>query len=250
MIKAYFRPKTIQEAVDLLSSPNQKMVPLGGGTILSQNRDHEVAVVDLQECGLDRIAAHGSLLRIGATATLQTIGAHPGLSEHLREAVSKEANVNIRQKATIAGCVVSSDGRSVFLTALLALDSTLSWLPGSQQQGIGAFLLSRDKDWPGKFIEWVAIPLSAKLRVASVGRSPADLPVICVSLAVWPTGRVRIALGGFGPYPILAMDSPESDGAEYAVRDALTNSGDAWASAEYRQETAAMLVRRLLTDML
>ena len=73
MIKAYFRPKTIQEAVDLLSSPDQKMVPLGGGTILSQNRDHEVAVVDLQECGLDRIAAHGSLLRIGATATLRTM---------------------------------------------------------------------------------------------------------------------------------------------------------------------------------
>jgi len=249
VIKAYYRPKTIQEALDLLSKEDQEMIPLGGGTRISQIQDQEVSVVDLQALDLNQIMIQGNLLKIGSTVTLQAFSDFPGLSEHLRRAIDNEANFNLRQKATLAGSIVSGDGRSTLLTALLALGGSLSWLPGPISQGIGEFLLTRDTDWPGKLIEYVTIPLSAKILFSSIGRSPADLPIVCASVAVWPTGRVRIALGGFGLYPVLAMDAPDSGDAEFAVRDALAYSQDAWASKEYRQDAAVILVKRMLVEI-
>jgi CO/xanthine dehydrogenase FAD-binding subunit len=248
-IKAYYRPKTVQEALDLLPTNREKTIPLGGGTSVSRLKSQDVAVVDLQALGLDSITPLGHVLRAGGTATLHALGSFPGLEEGLRRAVELEANFNIRQRATIAGCIVTGDGRSTLLTALLAMDGLLTWLPGGVEQRIGEFLLTRADSWPGKIIESISLPLSVKFRFTAVGRSPADVPVICVGLTAWPSGRVRIAVGGYGPYPILALDAAETGGAEIAVRDALTHSGDDWASAEYRQEAAAVLVRRMLMEI-
>jgi len=249
VIKAYFRPKTMQEALDILSDPALNAIPLGGGTNISQIKSRDVAVVDLQELGLNYINPKGNSLKIGGTTTLNSLATYTGLDEQFRQAAAQEANYNIRQQATIAGTIVAGDGRSTLLVALLALNGFLSWLPGSLDQEIGEFLLTRNGNYPGKLIDSVTLPLNPKLRFSAVRRSPADLPEICVAMAVWPSGRLRIALGGFGPYPILALDAPERGGAEMAVRDALTNSGDQWASAEYRQQAGAALVRRMLAEL-
>lgn len=246
-ITAYYRPKTIQEALDILSK--RQAIPLGGGTSIARMKTRDIAVVDLQALGLEQIVAQGNVLKVGGTAPLNTISGYPGLSDELRIAISLEANFNLRQKATIAGCVVAGDGRSTLLTALLALDAKLTWLPGEAEQSLGEFLLTRADRRPGRIIASVSVPLNVRLRFSSVARSPADRPVICVGLAAWPSGRLRIALGGFGPCPILAMDAPDPGGAEFAVRDALTRSSDAWASAEYRQNAAAALVRRMLAEV-
>ncbi len=248
-IKAYYRPTTLEEALNLLSTEEGKAIPLGGGTSVSQIKSRDVSVVDLQALGLDQIAAQGHLLKIGGTATLQAMREYLKPNQPLCDAIELEANINIRQKATIAGAVVAGTGRSALLTALLALDAKLSWLPGPVEQGLGEFLLTRADQRPGKIIESVILPVKAKLKFSAVGRSPADVPLICVALAAWPSGRHRIALGGFGLVPILALDGPEPGGAEIAVRDALTGSGDAWASAEYRQAAAAVLVKRMLAEL-
>lgn len=248
-ITAYYRPKTIEEALDLLSDGQGKAIPLGGGTSIARIKSQDVAVVDLQALGLDQIETQGHLLKVGGAATLHALGSHPALSQDLRKAIDLETNYNLRQRATVAGSSVTGGGRSTFLTALLALDAKLSWLPGEVEQGLGEFLLTRSDRWPGKIITSISLPLKVHLRFTSVGRSPADLPIICVGLATWPSGRLRITLGGFGPYPILALDAPEAGGAEAAVRDALSRSSDAWASAEYRQEVASALVRRMLAEI-
>jgi len=44
----------------------------------------------------------------------------------------------------------------------------------------------------------------------------------------------------------LAMDGTEPDGIELAARNAFYESGDEWASAEYRISVAATLSRRCL----
>lgn len=248
-IKAYYRPKTTDEALNLLENSEGKVIPLGGGTSVSRMRTEDVAVVDLQELGLNQIAVQGHIIRVGGTATLEALRKHLDHDQSLCAAIELDANFNIRQMATVAGTIVTGNGRSAILAALLALDAKLSWLPGSVEQGLGEFLLTRSAGWPGKIIESISLPMNAKLHFSSVGRSPADLPIICVGLAAWPSGRVRIALGGFGSYPILALDAAEPGGAEAAVKDALTNGGDAWASAEYRQAAGAALVKRLLADM-
>jgi len=46
MITTYHRPKTLDEALTLLTQPNR--IPLGGGTLLSKPTADSVEVVELQ----------------------------------------------------------------------------------------------------------------------------------------------------------------------------------------------------------
>jgi CO/xanthine dehydrogenase FAD-binding subunit len=92
----------------------------------------------------------------------------------------------------------------------------------------------------------VTVPSNVRLAYEVVARTPADLPIVCAALARWPSGRVRLALGGFGSAPLLALDGPEASGIDQVARDAYSHAGDQWATAEYRQEAAAVLARRCL----
>ena len=130
MITAYHRPKTLDEALALLTQPNT--LPLGGGTLLSQPTVDPVQVVDLQALGLDSInkkgnpsASSGQALEIGATCTLQALLESELCPESLKIAIKLEAPINIRNSATVAGTLVASDGRSTLATALFSLDAKL-----------------------------------------------------------------------------------------------------------------------------
>ena len=70
-----------------------------------------------------------------------------------------------------------------------------------------------------------------------------------MALARWPSGRTRLAVGGYGNTPLLAMDGIESGGLEAAARNAFDGANDSWASAEYRQEVAGILVSRCLATI-
>ena len=65
-----------------------------------------------------------------------------------------------------------------------------------------------------------------------------------VAVAKWGSGRTRVALGGFGQAPIIAVDGMGGTGVDIASRDACFEAGDQWASAEYRREVAAKLALR------
>jgi CO/xanthine dehydrogenase FAD-binding subunit len=92
----------------------------------------------------------------------------------------------------------------------------------------------------------VNFPVNLKVAYESIARTPADQPIVCVVIAQWASDRTRVALGGWGEAPILAMDGPEADGVEIASRDAYSHAEDAWAGAEYRQEMAGILAIRCL----
>jgi CO/xanthine dehydrogenase FAD-binding subunit len=65
-------------------------------------------------------------------------------------------------------------------------------------------------------------------------------------VARWASGRTRLALGGYGKIPTLAMDGTEADGIDSAARNAFHEANDEWASAEYRLDVAATLAKRCL----
>ena len=247
MIVEYFRPKDIKEALDLLSRPEPLTIPLGGGTTLSHGEPSPVAVVDLQDLSLDQITREGSHLKIGAAVSLQELLLHADTPPKLAEVLRHEATPHIRNQATLAGSLVTADGRSPLATALLALDARLLIEPGAIKIYLGDWLPKRAARNRRELIVEVEIPLQAALKFEMVGRSPEDLPVVCVAVGEWPSGRTRIALGGTGMAPILAMDGPEKDGAEAAVENAYANASDAFASGEYRSQGAVVLVKRLLS---
>lgn len=248
MIVEYHRPETLDQALELLARTEVETVPLGGGTILNQPDPTPVAVVDLQALGLNIIEVKGKRLDLGATVTLQQLLDNSNIPIALKQAIRHEATYNIRQVATIAGALVAADGRSAFAAAMLALGAELT-LGSSDTIELGSFLPLRSRDERGFLITAVNIPNNVSLAYEYVARTPADLPIVCVAVAQWPSGRTRVALGGFGSAPLLAMDGPEPDGAEMAVRDAFREAGDQWASAEYRSNIAKTLVQRCLAQI-
>lgn len=250
MIIEYHRPETIDAALQLLARSEPRTYPLGGGGVLSQEHKQNFAVVDLQRLGLNQISIEGQLLTIGAAVTLQDIIESGVIPETilgaLRESLVQEAAVNLRRTATAAGSLVSCDGRSPFVTALLALDPRLVWAAGSDQMPLGDYLPLRDQFEHNRLMTGIKAPVNVQLMFSIVARSPMDRPIVCAAVAVWPSGRTRVTLGGFGKAPILAMDGPEPDGAVTAAREAYRFAGDAWATAEYRMDIAGKLVMRLL----
>jgi CO/xanthine dehydrogenase FAD-binding subunit len=253
MILEYHRPETIAEALALLARPEIPSIPLGGGSALDRSAKEPIAVVDLQALGLDFIQTRGNKLDIGATASLQTLLEEARIPAALRAAIRHEVAYNIRQVATLAGSLVSADGRSPFATAMLALDAELVYWPGENagegRVSLGDLFALRGETLRGRLITQATIPLNARLGYTYVARTPADLPLVCAAVAQWPSGRTRVCLGGYGSAPRLVMDGEEASGAELAARNAYAQAGDDWASAEYRQEVAAVLVRRCIEEL-
>ncbi len=241
MITNYHRPQTLDEALALLAQPNT--FPLGGGTLLSHPQTDSVSVVDLQRLGLDSLRVKGNDLEIGATCTLQALLESKDCPAALKIAIKLEAPINIRNSATVAGTLVSSDGRSPFATSLLAMDAKITVVSGqSSVVSIGEFLPLR----PSGLITLITIPLNTKFAFEFTSKTPADKPIVAAALAQWNSGRTRLTLGGYGKSPMLAMDGTEAEGLDAAARNAYHEANDDWASAEYRMDVAAVLAKRCL----
>ncbi len=229
MITAYHRPQTLEEALTLLTQPNT--LPLGGGTLLSKPTADSIEAVDLQALGLDSLNQTGNNLELGATLTLQALLESEHCPEAMKSALKLEAPLNIRNAATVAGTLVACDGRSTFAAVLLAMDAKI--IVNSKQKGeetinIGDFLPLREQV-RGKLITKIVLPANIKLAFEYVSKTPADKPLVCAALAQWNSGRTRLALGGYGKSPMLAMDGTESEGVEAAARNAFHEATDEWA---------------------
>jgi putative selenate reductase FAD-binding subunit len=253
MITEYHRPQTLEEALALLARTEILTVPLGGGTFLNSPAypaahipSDDFAVVDLQALGLNTFERGGTNIEIGAAVTLQVILDTPGLPEAIYRSVRNETTFNLRQVATIAGTLVAADGRSPFATVMLALEAHLTILPDEEVISLGDLLPLRFERLHHRLITRIGIPAAIRLAYAYVARTPADHPLVCAAVARWPSGRTRLALGGHGPAPVLAMDGPESGEVEAAARAAYSQAGDEWASAAYRSDVAGVLAMRCL----
>ncbi|NJC97785.1 MAG: hypothetical protein FIB03_15860, partial [Anaerolineae bacterium] len=239
------------------------ILPLGGGTHLSRPTSDSVEVADLQALGLDTLTKTGNTLELGASLTLQALLESEHFPPPLKTAIKLEAPLNIRNAATVAGTLVACDGRSTFAGMLLAMDAKItlnSKQSPEETLNIGDFLPLREQV-RGKLITKIVIPLNVKLAFESVARTPTDKPIVCAALAQWNSGRTRLALGGYGKRPMLAMDGTETEGvdasssdavlrsAQTAARNAFHEATDEWASADYRMDVAATLAKRCLESL-
>jgi CO/xanthine dehydrogenase FAD-binding subunit len=257
MITEYHRPKSLETALELLARPAPRTLPLGGGTVLNRPSAESFAVVDLQALKLDGVLPSGNSLAVGAAVTLAKLADQPNLPLGLQKALALELTYNLRQAATVAGALASAGGRSGFACAMLALGAELEvrahpslGTPGKEKLSLGELLPLRAELLRGRLITLVRIPLNVRLAYEMIARTPADLPILCVAVGQWNSGRTRVAIGGFGSAPALAMDGSTPAGAETAAQEICLAAEDEWASAEYRGEMAVVLVRRCLQKML
>lgn len=249
MIVAYHRPRNIEQTIALLESSEVKPVLIGGGSAIDRFTREPIAIIDLQDTGLNELRDRGNSLDIGSAVTLQKLSDHPAIQKSLLQAIHLEAALNIRQVATIAGTIIASDGRSPLTLAMFALNASLRLEPGEEQVNIGDLLPIKEKKLEGRLVTMITIPLNVRLAFDYVARTPKDQIIVSAAVAKWPAGRTRVALGGYGDSPILAFDGPQSGGEREAAESAYRDAVDQWASAEYRQEIASTLVKRCLTAL-
>lgn len=248
MITGYYRPKTLEEALQLLERPGIVTKPMGGGVALSRDDSEMKEVVDLQDLGLNTIKLEGEKVLAGACLTLRGLFDFPNTPPELMACIQQEASINIQNAATVAGILMTADGRSPFATAMLALDANLFWQPGNLKISLEKWFEERSVIKKVKLISQIEFDASAVLGFEMVARSPLDRPMVCAATAKFASGIIRVALGGWGKTPKLVYKGTDIQSAIAAAGQVYPGEGDEWASSEYRQHTATVLVQRLLSN--
>lgn len=254
----YHRPKTVQEALELLA----RGIPLAGGTALVPDLKGKQTVIDLQDLGLDGLKKTKKTILAGATIKLQTLlESGETIPKALIAVLHLQANLNLRNMATLGGTIMSGDGRSPLVTALLALGAEVQLEPGGEIKSLDHLLDRRADAGFQNLVTSIRIPRGWRLAYDQVARAPHDRPIVCAAVAMPEDecdGQVsRIVLGGFGPRPLRVPDAEEAlsedrgiDAAVTAAREAYATADDDWASGEYRGHVAGVLVGRLLTEVM
>jgi CO/xanthine dehydrogenase FAD-binding subunit len=248
----YVRPTTISEALTALRGGTA----LAGGTTVARRARGAARLVDLQSLGIDRLQVEGDHVRMGAMLRLQQL-AEAELPAVVGNACRREAGLNLRTMASLGGTLMMCSGRSPLATALLGLHAQVRMEPGPQQWSLDELLARRGSLPDGLLVTSIVFQVPLRIAQSAVARSPADRPILCAVVARL-AGRAPsfgVALGGFGPRPIvipeaeLALAAGDVSSAAEAARTACANAQDAWASAEYRAEVAATFIHRLAGEV-
>ena len=271
-------PRTIEEAVAALKRGRGAM-PLAGATDLipaiRKGLAKPTALVNLKRIpDLSGIRRVRSGVSIGAMTTIADLLKDPTLAEGwplLIEVGRDFGSPQIRSMATIGGNLCSALPSADLPPPLLAFDARvrIAGPKGTREMPLAEFFMSAGKTAlkGGEILTAVILPkpparagaASEKLTV----RQAMDLPIAAAAAAITlaPNGktcrRARIALGAVAPTPMRAMKAERVLESQAVTPDLIALAAaaaaaeakpisDLRASAEYRREMTAVLVRRSL----
>lgn len=277
-LKDFHTPGTMEEALALLGRDADALV-LSGGTFLHGLEargllsDVEV-LIDIRKIGLGTVKTDDAGVEIGATTTfaqlqsVQEVTNAPWLSA-LSDALAYPP-VQIRNTATVGGCVAASCPFFDIPTAFIALDAIVKTRgPGGERQmpipelfdGLFANVLES-----GELLTGIFVPRSqgntASAFIKLEGNAN-DLAIVNAAVLITVDAsrtctKVRVALGGGVAESALRVPSAEKillgsklDAATlHAAGEAVVNDispmSDHRASAEYRSAVAKVMTRRAL----
>ncbi len=268
----YYRPRTIGEAVQLLSQPYIRAALLSGGALRLAVEDLPYeALIDVQAIeGLKDIAraADGSL-QVGAAASLESIVRHPDVPALLRQTLRRCVTWNRRNAISIAELVEYPEALPEAIAALLALDATLVFaMPEEHRLRLAE--LQRNVAQPRLpekgLITRFEFPPDSPWQTwgeAHVARTPADTAIVSAAavLMVDNSGTVaqaRIALSGVWDVPARVAEGASAaltgrllDGAGIAravtaLGEEIAPQADYRGSIAYRRAMAGVVTRRAL----
>jgi carbon-monoxide dehydrogenase medium subunit len=174
--------------------------------------------------------------------------------------------------ATVGGNVANASPSADTAAVLLVLDAIVVVASSSRKRKVplSEFYKGAHKTvLSGELIEEIVIPaVPGGTRTGwsfqKLGRTETDISLVNVAGGVQLDARgrikwVRMALGAVGPTPLRALKTEELLSGKPLNEDLLTQAGiavmqevhpisDARASAEYRCEMSAVLVRRALRE--
>lgn len=278
----YLDPKTIEEACSLLSQHGDKARLIAGGTDLLIIMKHKEVtpeyLVGLKGIpNLDSIDADAEGVRIGALATLRSIGDSAVVRERfpfLADIAGKMATHQIRNMGTIGGNICNAAPSADTAPSLICLGAKAKLVGPKKERivaveefftGPGETLLKA-----GEILTEIQVPNQpahtggAYLRLT---RLSVDLAVVGVAALVTLQGKgglckeARIALGAVAPTPIRAKKAEGvitgkkiengliEEAAQIASEEARPIT-DVRGSAPYRTDIVRVLTKRAIGQAL
>ena len=279
----YFAPKTVKEALTLLSQyGGESKVIAGGQSLLILMRQGLVTpkyLIDIKGIpSLDYISFDREEgLRIGSLCTHRTIEKSPVIRDKFSVLANMElklASVQTRNWGTIGGNLCHSDPAGDPAPVLIALDGKLKIASFCRERTIAAEEFSTD------YLETVLDDdeLLTEIQVpnplphtgtaySKFTKREGDMAIVGVAVSITLSStngtcnNARIALGVVGPVPMRAKRAEkmlvgkqiEHDLLEQAAQLAAEEAkpvSDIHASAEYRRELVKVLVKRVARQAL
>jgi len=250
VIKEYFRPATVSEALAILDRKDLKAVPLAGGNGVEKWGTEDIAVVDIQSLGWNSIKENQDNWEIGATVTLQDLVEYKNFPSDFKEAARRETTLNIRNMATIGGTIAKKHNPSPLTIALMAINVRMIWEPSGESISFGEWQILREKSAGRKLIMNFVMDKGIKFGFSCIGRSPEDTPILMMGLAGLDSRRFRLVVGGSHFETSVIVDGAIDSGVEKAVSSFLADKGDETVTGSFLQSAGETLTKRLIEKIM
>ena len=237
----YFRPQSPEEALALKQKFGERAQFLLGGDFKPTLQEDLEALIDLQDTNFDDVELTDAGLRIGGLTTLRFLDEVLDLPEFCK-ALSIEYGLNVRNSLSLSNFLKQANGRSPVLICLLALNPTVTTFASFEKISLQAYLEQRD---PDDQVADLFFTEPIDLAFESVGRSPKDLPIVCMAAAKTAEGTLNLAFGGSEKTDFIRLEPNQTDVSEL-VSKIYSGTTDQWASEEYRTSAGETLLRRAL----
>ena len=273
----YLEPKSLEEATGALSKYGTEAKVYAAGVDLVPRMRRRViqpkCIINIQNVEEldDVIAGNGDGVRIGALASKRSIEISDIIKEKyfvLHEAIANIVSIQVKTQGTAVGNLCVATPASDVAPALYVLDAKLNVFGPSGQRlipidefylGVGKTVLE-----PNEIITEILLPAPAPNTGGAfkkLVRSAEDIAKVNAAASITMDKGickdVRIALGSVAPTVVRAKKAEEIlrgkkvdqkliEKAAKTAADEVTPISDLRSTADYRKETSAVLVKRIL----
>jgi CO/xanthine dehydrogenase FAD-binding subunit len=269
----FLRPKTLDEALEMLSVTPGAMPVAGGTNLVPDLRKGTYtpgAVIDISKlpeiCCIRRQEGH---LLIGGAVRIAELLEDPMVAEDapiLVEMARSFANVLIRNRATVGGNLVNAAPCCDSAPALLVLDAEveLASLVGTRRLPLAEFLIDAfvTKRQSSEILTCVRVPIPSgrsstafeKMGLRKIScMAKVDVAVLVESNDEGVCETARIALGAASPVALRATEAESALVGRQLDPNSMADAAERAASAivprtgsEYKRQVVRGLTRRLL----
>ena len=248
----YFEPKTISEALSLLSKYGEEAKVIAGGTDVMVDikyKEEPGCLVNIKKIpGLGAIQENGASLRIGPLVTIHEMETNKLVRDGLPvlwESCHQFASLQIRNTATIGGniCRASPSGETLAPLLVLEAKAKLAFSEGEKTEAFASFFQGPGKSSIGSkgLLTEIDVPYPAQgsrgVYLKHAVRGAMDIAMVGVAILVTPDAAknslqdVRIGLGAVAPTPMRATKT-EAMLRGKSLNAALVKEAAAMAAAE------------------
>ncbi len=275
----FLSPRSVDEAVALMSERGGELHILAGGTdLLLGMREGTIApraVMSLKKLEQFRTIDHSkdSGLRLGAMVTLRQIARSTQIRDHypcLAEAALLMASEQIRSLATIGGNLCNAAPSADMAPPLIALDAIVRLIgpKGERRLPLEEFFLGPGSTALelGELLAEIEVPPSERMTryMRLTPRAHMDIAVVGVAAGIQlddsNVRAARIVLGAVAPVPLRVRPAEEAligkplteaaiEAASSIAAEECSPISDVRGSEWYRRRMVGVLVRRALGSL-